>query len=108
MENATNTVKLVGRLAADPEIKLISNGKKMARLSLGVQETSRKKEDAETSKTHWFNLVFWNGKTDLLTHGYRKGNKVSIEGRLVNNNYKDRNGDMRYSIDIVVTDLSRV
>lgn len=77
----------------------------MARLSLGVQEMGGKKEGTEAPKIHWFNLVFWNAKTDLLNNGYEKGNKVSIEGRLVTNNYKDRNGEMRYGIDIVVNDL---
>jgi single-strand DNA-binding protein len=105
MEKVKNSVKLIGHVGADPEIKNLANDKKLARVSIGVNESFKKKPGAEAGKTQWFNLVFWNGKTDLLEDKVFKGTAVAIEGRLVTNCYTDKKGETRYSTEIVVNTL---
>ena len=105
MEKVMNSVSLTGRLAANPEIKTFGNDKKLARVSIGVQDSFKKKAAGEAGKTQWFNLVFWNGKTDLLGGEIGKGTSICIEGRLVTNTYVDKKGETRYNTEIVVNTL---
>jgi len=105
MKTLRNKVQLIGNLGADPEIFELSDNKTVAKLSLATSDTYKKASGEKVTETQWHNLVAW-GKIAELTGKYlKKGNRVAIEGRLVNRTYEDKKGNKRYVTEIVINDL---
>ena len=105
MKTLRNKVQLIGNLGADPEVKELTDGKTVAKLSLATSDTYKKASGEKVTETQWHNLVAW-GKTAKIVGKYlKKGNRIAIEGRLVNRTYEDKKGIKRYVTEIVVNDL---
>jgi single-strand DNA-binding protein len=99
MKTLKNSVTLTGHLGRNPEIIEIGSGKKLARLSLAVQSSSRKDED---SKPAWFNLVAFDQTAGYAEKYLSKGEKVMITGRLSARSWTDKEGNTRQSTEVVV------
>jgi single-strand DNA-binding protein len=108
MENVRNSVRLTGYAGADPVIVNFAEEKKMARLSLGVHEFYKNSLGEAVDQTQWFNLIFWNQKVELVEDVVRKGAALRVEGKLSAQTYTGKNGDQRYTTEIVVNDLEVV
>ncbi|KIO77278.1 single-stranded DNA-binding protein [Pedobacter lusitanus] len=108
MNSVRNNVRLTGYAAADPVIVCFATGKKMARLSLGVHEFYKNSLGEAVDQTQWFNLIFWNQKVELVENIVKKGSAIRIEGKLSTQSYTDKNGDQRYSTEIVTHNLEVV
>lgn len=108
MEKVKNSVRLTGYAGADPVIVNFASEKKMARVSLGVNEFYKNSLGEAVDQTQWFNLIFWNHKVELVEGIIKKGSQIRIEGKLSIQNYSDKNGDQRYSTEIVVNELEIV
>ena len=97
-----NHVALIGRLTKDPEIRKVSgNGKDIviAKYSLAVDK--RYKKDGEPNADFIRCVVF--GKTAEFTEKYlHQGSKIAVEGRIQTGNYKDKDGKIIYTTDVVV------
>lgn len=104
MERVKNSVRLTGYAGADPVIVNFAE-KKMARLSLGVHEFYKNSLGEAVDQTQWFNLIFWNQKVELIEGIVKKGAALRISGKLSAQTYTDKNGDQRYTTEIVVHDL---
>lgn len=102
MEKEKNCVRLTGYAGTDPVIVNFAAEKKMARLSLGVHEFYRNSLGEAVDQTQWFNLIFWNEKVALVEDFVRKGTAVRIEGKLSAQTYTDKNGEQRYTTEVVV------
>ena len=102
MSNVKNKVVLTGFVGADPVIIELPNEKRMARVSLAVNEYYRDGTGEFVNKTQWFSLILWNKKINLIEGVVKKGTGISIEGKLSNQNYIDKNGEQRFSTEIVV------
>lgn len=105
MEKANNSVRLTGYAGTDPIIVHFGEEKKMARLSLGVHEFYKNTLGEAVEQTQWFNLIFWNKRVDLIENIIKKGMALYIEGKLNAQTYTDKNGDQRYSTEIIVNEL---
>ncbi len=105
MENSINHVRLSGFTGSHPVIVNFENNKKMGRISLAVNEFYRNSAGETVNQTQWFNLVFWNKKVEQLEAKVKKGSGIRIEGRLSNQSYTDKKGDIRYSTEIIVTNF---
>lgn len=105
MSNLTNSVRLTGFLGAAPEIKILDDQKKLARISLATH--SYRKGNAENGKesTDWHQLVLWEKQAELAEKYLNKGSKIAIEGRLANRYYTDQDGVKRFATEVVVTEL---
>lgn len=108
MEKVKNSVRLTGYAGADPVIVNFASEKKMARVSLGVNEFYKNSLGEAVDQTQWFNLIFWNHKVELVEGIIKKGSQIRIEGKLSTQSYSDKNGDQRYSTEIVVNELEIV
>lgn len=97
-----NTVFLSGFAGSDPVIVHFSEDKRMARLSLGVHEFFKNISGELVEQTLWFNLVFWNGKVNLVENIVRKGAAIRIEGKLNSQSYVDKEGLKRFNTEVVV------
>ena len=105
MKMLRNKVQLIGNLGADPEIKELTDGKILAKLSLATSDTYKKASGEKVTETQWHNLVAWGKTAEIVGKYLKKGNRVAIEGRLVNRTYEDKKGIKRYVTEIVVNDL---
>jgi single-strand DNA-binding protein len=105
MENVKNSVRLTGFAGSDPVIINFANEKRMARISLAVNEFYKNSAGESINQTQWFNLVFWNKKVDLVEKAVKKGTRFSIEGKLNTQSYTDKKGEQRFTTEIVVNTI---
>lgn len=105
MNNLVNKVQLIGNLGAAPELITLENGKKLAKFSIATNETYRTKGGEKVTDTQWHNMVAWGKSAELIESLLSKGIRVAIEGKLVNRSWDDKNGNKRYTTEIVVGDF---
>ncbi len=92
---------LVGNLGNDPEIMTLESGIKMARLSVATNEVYRDKDGERQEKTEWHRVVLWRNKAELAEKYLSKGRQVYVEGRLRTRQYQDKEGNQRYTTEIL-------
>ena len=105
MAGSLNKVLLIGRLGADPEIKQMSNGKNVARMSLATSDSWKDKNTGEKKeKTEWHRVVIFNeGLVNIVQQYLKKGAQVYIEGQLTTRKWKDeQSGQDKYSTEIIL------
>ena len=105
MAGSLNKVILIGRLGADPEIKQMTNGKNVARISLATSDTWKDKNTGEKKeKTEWHRIVIFNeGLVNAVQQYLKKGAQIYIEGQLTTRKWKDeQSGQDKYSTEIVL------
>lgn len=105
MKSLRNSVRLVGNLGADPEVKEIAGGRKVANFTLATNETFKKANGDKVEETQWHNLVAWGKTAEILQKYVQKGQEVSVEGKLTNRTWEDKDGNKRYITEIVVNEL---
>ena len=108
MREVKNSVRLTGNLGADPEIKSYGDQKIMAKASLATNERYRNHQGEWENNTQWHQLVFWGQQASFAEKNLKKGTEVTIEGRLNNRSYVDKEGITRYHTEIVVQDVQTV
>jgi single-strand DNA-binding protein len=102
MNNLRNSIRLIGNLGQNPEVKETANGKKLAKFSIATNESYRDENGKEVKETMWHNLIVWGKQADTVAKYLKKGSEVAIEGKLSNRNYTDKDGIKRYVTEIVV------
>lgn len=102
--SSVNKVILIGVLGADPEIRTLNSGDRIANLRLATSETWRDKSSGERKeKTEWHRVVIFNDALAKVAEAYlRKGSKVYIEGSLQTRKWTDQNGQEKYSTEVVL------
>lgn len=100
-----NKVTLIGNLGADPEVRVLENGVKVARLSLATHENYKDKDGNWQKTTEWHNVVVWRDLADRAEKMLKKGNLVYIEGKISYRKYTDQAGQERYITDIVANSM---
>jgi len=100
-----NKVQLIGNLGNNPEIRNTEGGKKMARFSIATNETYRSAKGDKVTETQWHNLVAWGKVADIAEQYLSKGSEVAIEGKLINRNYLDKEGNKRYITEVQVNEV---
>ncbi len=105
MNTLKNSVRLIGFLGANPEVKTTENGKKLARVNLATNESYTNAKGEKVTETTWHQLIAWEKVADIVEKLLLKGTEVAIEGKLVNSSYEDKDGITRYSTQIQVNEL---
>ena len=104
MAGSVNKVILIGNLGADPEIRSLNSGDRVANLRIATSETWRDRSSGERKeKTEWHRVVVFNENIVKVCEQYlRKGAKVYIEGAIQTRKYQDQSGAERFSTEIVL------
>jgi len=102
--SSVNKVILVGNLGADPEVRSMQNGSKVANLRIATSESWKDKASGERKeRTEWHTVVIWNdGLVGVIERFLKKGSKVYIEGQLQTRKWQDQSGADRYSTEVVL------
>ncbi len=101
-----NKVMLIGNLGADPEVRYSPNGMAVANVRLATNESWRDKESGETQeRTEWHRIVFFGRLAEVVKEYLHKGSQIYIEGRLQTRKWQDKDGQDRYSTEIVANDM---
>jgi single-strand DNA-binding protein len=99
--SGVNKVIIVGRLGADPEVKTVSNGNTVTRLSVATSENWNDKDGQKQERTEWHRVVVWGKLAELCGKYLSKGRQVYLEGRLQTRSWEDQQGQKRYTTEIV-------
>jgi len=102
---SVNKVILVGRLGKDPEVKYTQNGVAVASFSLATDEQWKNKEGEKQQKTTWHNLVLWDKLAEIAGQYLIKGQQIYAEGKLQTRKWEDKDGNTRYTTEIVIANL---
>ena len=104
MAGSLNKVTLIGNLGNDPEIRSMNNGGKVATLSIATSESWKDKNSGEKrEKTEWHRVViFGDGLVRVAENYLKKGSKVYIEGSLQTRKWQDRDGNDKYTTEVVL------
>jgi len=103
---SVNKVILVGNLGKDPEIRTLESGAVVANFSIATTESYRDKTTGERKEnTEWHNIVMWRGLAEIAQKYLKKGNSVYLEGKLRTRNYQTKEGETRYTTEVVVDEM---
>jgi single-strand DNA-binding protein len=98
-----NKVELNGFIGIEPEVKTLTNGSKLMRFSLATNEDYKNKEGEWVKNTTWHNIVMWNKIAEKAEETLKKGLRVMLEGKLINRQYTDKQGNKRNAFEILAT-----
>lgn len=103
--NMKNHVQLIGRLGANPEVKILDNGTKLARFSVAVTETYTTKLGEKVNDVQWHAIVAWGNLATIAERLLYKGTQVTIDGKLFNRTFTNKEGLKRNMTEIVANEL---
>jgi len=108
MNSLKNSVRLVGALGMDPEVKTFDTNKKLAKLSLATNDSYKNDKGEKITDTQWHNLVIWGAQAQIAGDMLKKGDEIVVEGRLSNRSYVDKDGNKKYISEIIVNEFLKV
>src|SRR5471030_1051291 len=100
-----NKVILVGHLGKDPEIRHLEGGVAVASFPLATSETFNK-DGQKVEQTEWHNIVMWRGLADVAAKFLQKGKLVYIEGKLRTRSFEDKEGNKKYTTEVVAENFT--
>ena len=106
MARGINKVILIGNLGADPETRARPSGTTVANLRVATSESWRDKQTGEQQeRTEWHRVALFGRLAEVAGEYLRKGSQVYIEGSLRTRKWQDKQGNERYSTEIVGNEL---
>jgi single-strand DNA-binding protein len=97
---------LIGNLGADPEIRYANNGNAIANVNIATSESWKDKNTGEmVEKTEWHRVVFFRRLAEIVGEYLKKGSKIYVEGKLQTRKWQDKEGQDRWTTEIVVSDM---
>src|SRR5512141_1786727 len=100
-----NKIILVGNLGRDPELRYTAQGTPVCSFSMATNERRKDKNGEMQDQTTWFRVTLWNRQAETASQYLQKGKQVYIEGRLRVEEYTDRDGKPRQSLEVTATDM---
>jgi single-strand DNA-binding protein len=100
-----NKVILVGNLGADPEVKFLSSGTQVANFRMATTENRVNRSGEKVSLTEWHRIVAFGRLAEICGQYLSKGKQVYIEGRLRTRTWEDKDGNRRYTTEIIAAQM---
>lgn len=101
-----NKVILIGNVGADPEVRTLETGVKVATVNLATTERIYNRQTQETKEhTEWHRITLWRNMAETADKFIRKGSQIFVEGRIRTREWTDDAGNKRYSMEIVADEL---
>jgi len=108
MSTLKNSVRLTGFLGNDPDVRKFGDNKSLARVSIAVNERYKNHQGEWLTDTQWHHLVFWGKQAAFAEKSLTKGSEISVEGKLINRSYVDKEGMTKYVTEIVVHEIQTI
>ena len=105
MSRGLNKVMLIGRLGGNPEIRYTPDGNPVATFNVATNESYTNKNGERITQTEWHRVVVFGKLAEIVGEYYTKGKKVYVEGKLRTRQWEDRNGNKRWTTEIVANNL---
>ena len=100
-----NKVILVGNLGRDPELRYTAQGTPVCSFSIATNERRKDRNGEVQDQTTWFRITLWQKRAETASQYLSKGMPVYIEGRLRVEEYTDRDGKQRHSLEVEATEM---
>ncbi|MBU0764413.1 MAG: single-stranded DNA-binding protein [Bacteroidetes bacterium] len=98
---SVNKVILIGNTGRDPEVRYLESGVAVANFPLATSESYKNKSGERISSTEWHNIVLWRSLAEVAEKFVKKGTQLYIEGRIRTRQWEDKEGNKRYTTEIV-------
>jgi len=106
MARGVNKVILVGNLGQDPQTRAMPSGKTVVNLRIATTDQWRDKQTGENKEnTEWHTVVMFDRLAEIAAEYLRKGSQIYIEGKLRTRKWQDKEGNDRYSTEIVANEM---
>jgi len=112
VSRSLNKVTLIGNLGQDPEVRSTANGGRVANFSIATSRQWSGQGGDKQEKTEWHRIVAWNnakgggsGLADIVEKYCKKGDKIYVEGRIEYRSWQDKEGQTRYTTEIIANDI---
>ncbi|MFN0119351.1 MAG: single-stranded DNA-binding protein [Blastocatellia bacterium] len=100
-----NKITIVGYLGRDPELRYTPQGTAVCSFSIATTERRKDKSGEMQDQTTWFKVAAWNRLAEVANQYLSKGKQVYIEGRLRTEEYTDKEGKLRTSLEVTANDI---
>tara|TARA_Y100001934_G_scaffold272106_1_gene359751 strand:+ start:1031 stop:1453 length:423 start_codon:yes stop_codon:yes gene_type:complete len=102
-----NKAIIVGNLGNDPEIRYSANGNAIATISVATSDRWKDKNTGEQQeRTEWHRIKLFSRQAELAGEYLKKGSQVYIEGRIQTSKYQDKDGNDRWSTEIIAREMT--
>ena len=98
---SVNKVILVGNLGRDPETRYTTSGDAVTNIRVATTDTWKDKNGEKQERTEWHTVVFFGRQAEIAGEYLKKGRQVYVEGRLQTRKWQDKEGQDRYTTEIV-------
>lgn len=106
MARGINKVIIVGNVGADPETRYMPSGSAVTNLTVATNESWKDKATGEQKdRTEWHKVAMFNRLAEIAAEYLRKGSQVYIEGKLRTRKWQDKNGQDRWTTEIVADEM---
>jgi len=106
MARGVNKVILVGNLGQDPDVRYTADGRAIANISIATTDSWKDKNTGEQQdRTEWHRVVFFSRLAEIVSEYLKKGAQVYVEGRLQTRKWQDKDGNDRYTTEIVANEM---
>ena len=106
MARGINKVILIGNLGADPETRAMPSGMTVANIRVATSESWKDKQSGENKeRTEWHNVAMFGRLGEIAGEYLKKGSKVYIEGALRTRKWQDKQGNDRYTTEIIANEM---
>ena len=106
MARGINKVIIIGNVGGDPETRYMPSGSAVTNLTVATNETWKDKQTGEQKeRTEWHRVAMFNRLAEIAAEYLRKGSQVYIEGKLRTRKWQDKNGQDRYTTEIIADEM---
>jgi single-strand DNA-binding protein len=105
MAKDLNKVMLTGHLGADPEMRYTSQGSAVTTFRVASGRTWKSADGTQHDDTEWFRVVAWDKLGEICNQYLTKGTRVYVEGRLQTRKWQDKEGQDRYTTEVIASDM---
>ena len=106
MARGINKVIIVGNVGGDPETRYMPSGSAVTNLTVATNESWKDKQTGEQKeRTEWHRVAMFNRLAEIAAEYLRKGSQVYIEGKLRTRKWQDKNGQDRYTTEIIADEM---
>jgi len=103
---SVNKVILLGNLGKDPEVRYMTSGEAITTITLATSENWKDKSGEKQEKTEWHRVVFFGKLAEIAGEYLKKGRQVYVEGKLQTRKWQDKEGQDRYTTEIVAKEMT--